>query len=122
MVDSLELFNQSSLPEAITLHADRPGFFSLLVKPAASTPRQSSYRAEVLPQVLAAFDLDIDSYMSQATLFRPNHRRLVNLWHLPLCFLDLGTYSMAYGKLHEKPLSVAVRQRLVDEGISRRLW
>ena len=28
----LELFNESALPEAITLHADRPGFFSLLVK------------------------------------------------------------------------------------------
>ena len=32
----LELFNESALPEAVTLHADRPGFFSLLVKPAAS--------------------------------------------------------------------------------------
>ena len=43
----LELFNESALPEAVTLHADRPGFFSLLVKPAASTPRQSSYRVDV---------------------------------------------------------------------------
>ena len=56
----LELFNESALPEAVTLHADRPGFFSLLVKPAASTPRQSSYRVDVLPQVLAALDPDID--------------------------------------------------------------
>ena len=62
----LELFNESALPEAVTLHADRPGFFSLLVKPAASTPRQTSYRVDVLPQVLAALDPDIDSYMSQA--------------------------------------------------------
>ena len=112
----LELFNESALPEAVTLHADRPGFFSLLVKPAASTPRQSSYRVDVLPQVLAALDPNIDSYMSQATFFRPN-RRLVNLWHLPLCFVDLDTYSTAYGKLHEEPLSLAVRQRLTDEGI-----
>ena len=67
----LELFNESALPEAVTLHADRPGFFSLLVKPAASTPRQSSYRVDVLPQVLAALDPNIDSYMSQATFFRP---------------------------------------------------
>ena len=29
----LELFNESALPEVVTLHADRPGFFSLLVKP-----------------------------------------------------------------------------------------
>ena len=86
------------------------------MKPAASTPRQSSYRVDVLPQVLAALDPNIDSYMSQATFFRPN-RRLVNLWHLPLCFVDLDTYSTAYGKLHEEPLSLAVRQRLTDEGI-----
>ena len=112
----LELFNESALPEAVTLHADRPGFFSLLVKPAASTPRQSSYRVDVLPQVLAALDPNIDSYMSQATFFRPN-RRLVNLWHLPLCFVDLDTYKTAYGKLHEEPLSLAVRQRLADVGV-----
>ena len=112
----LELFNESALPEAVTLHADRPGFFSLLVKPAASTPRQTSYRVDLLPQVLAALDPDIDSYMSQATFFRPN-RRLVNLWHLPLCFVDLDTYKTAYGKLHEEPLSLAVRQHLTDEGI-----
>ena len=48
----LELFNESALPEAVTLHADRPGFFSLLVKPVALTPRQTSYRVDVLPQVL----------------------------------------------------------------------
>ena len=54
--------------------------------------------------------------MSQATLFRPN-RRVINLWHLPLCFVDLDTYKTAYGKLHEEPLSLAVRQRLADFGI-----
>ena len=112
----LELFNESALPEAVTLHADRPGFFSLLIKPSGLTPRQSSYRVDLLPQVLAALDPDIDSYMSQATFFRPN-RRLVNLWHLPLCFVDLDTYKTAYGKLHEEPLSLAVRQRLADVGI-----
>ena len=112
----LELFNESALPEAVTLHAARPGFFSLLIKPSGLTPRHSSYRVDVLPQVLAALDPDIDSYVSQATFFRPN-RRLVNLWHLPLCFVDLDTYRTAYGKLHEEPLSLAVRQRLTDEGI-----
>ena len=112
----LELFNESALPEAVTLHADRPGFFSLLIKPSGLTPRQSSYRVDLLPQVLAALDPDIDSYMSQATFFRPN-RRLVNLWHLPLCFVDLDTYKTSYGKLHEEPLSLAVRQRLADIGV-----
>ena len=46
----LELFNQSTLPETVTLHIDRPGFFSLLVRPVATTPRQSSYRVDLLPQ------------------------------------------------------------------------
>ena len=114
--NQLELFNESALPEAVTLHADRPGFFSLLIKPSGLTPRQTSYRVDLLPQVLAALDPNIDSYMSQATFFRPN-RRLVNLWHLPLCFVDLDTYKTAYGKLHEEPLSLAVRQRLTDVGI-----
>ena len=106
----LELFNESALPEAVTLHADRPGFFSLLVKPCGRDPRQSSYRVDMLPQVLAALDPNIYSYMSQATFFRPN-RRLVNLWHLPLCFVDLDTYSTAYGKLHEEPLPQAALPR-----------
>ena len=112
----LELFNESALPEAVTLHADRPGFFSLLIKPSGLTPRQSSYRVDVLPQVLAALDPDIDSYMSQATFFRPN-RRLVNLWHLPLCFVDLDTYGTKYSAKDPEGLSLAVRQRMTDEGI-----
>ena len=31
--------------------------------------------------------------------------------------MDLDTYKTAYGKLHEEPLSLAVRQRLADVGI-----
>ena len=112
----LELFNEGALPEAVTLHADRPGFFSLLVKPAASTPRQSSYRVDVLPQVLAALDPDIDSYMSQATFFRPN-RRLVNLWRVPLCYVDLDAYRSEYASRDPEGMSLAVRQYMTDTGI-----
>ena len=57
--------------------------------------------------------------MSQATFFRPN-RRVINLWHLPLCFVDLDTYKTAYGKLHEEPLSLAVRQHLADSRVGDR--
>ena len=112
----LELFNQSALPEAVTLHVDRPGFFSLLVKPCGQGPRQSSYRVDLLPHVLAALDPDIDSYMSQATFFRPN-RRLVNLWHLPLCYVDLDTYASQYAAKDPLGMSLAVRQYMTDEGI-----
>ena len=111
-----DLFNASSLPEAITLHASRPGFFSVVVKRAASKARQSSYRVDVLPQVLAALDPNIDSYMSQATFFEPN-RRVVNLWHLPLCFVDLDVYNTEYASNDPEGLSLAVRQHLADIGI-----
>ena len=112
----LELFNESSVPEAVTLHGNRPGFFSLLVKPAASKPKQSSYRVDVLPQVLAALDPNLDSYISQATFLEPN-RRLVNLCHLPLCFVDLDAYKTEYASDDPAGLSLAVRQHLADIGI-----
>ena len=112
----LELFNESSLPEAITLHANQPGFFSVLVLRAASKPRQRSYRVDLLPQVLAALDATLDSYISQATFFKPN-RRLVNLWHLPLCFVDLDAYKTEYASADPAGLSLAVRQHLADTGI-----
>ena len=111
----LDLFNESALPEAVTLHADRPGFFSLLVKPVGVT-RQRSYRVALLPQVLAALDPDIDSYMSQATFFRPN-RRLVNLWHMPLCYVDLDAYRSEYASRDPEGMSLAVRQYMDDTGI-----
>ena len=116
----LDLFNESALPEAVTLHADRPGFFSLLVKPVGVT-RQRSYRVALLPQVLAALDPDIDSYMSQATFFRPN-RRLVNLWHMPLCYVDLDAYRSEYASRDPEGMSLAVRQYMDDTGIPRRRW
>ena len=112
----LELFNESSLPEAITLHANQPGFFSLLVLRAASNPKQRSYRVDLLPQVLAALDSTLNSYISQATFFKPN-RRLVNLWHLPLCFVDLDAYKTEYSSADPAGLSLAVRQHLADTGI-----
>ena len=64
---------------------------------------------DVLPQVLAALDPDIDSYMSQATFFRPN-RRLVNLWGVPLCYVDLDAYRSEYASRDPEGMSLAVRQ------------
>ena len=54
----LELFNESSLPEAITLHANQPGFFSLLVLRAASNPKQRSYRVDLLPPGVGRHSFD----------------------------------------------------------------
>ena len=69
----LELFNESALPEAVTLHADRPGFFSLLVKPAASDPRQSSDRVGMLPQAAPTFSYGWD-YPLRSWQFQPLDR------------------------------------------------
>ena len=95
-----------------------PVSFSVLVKRAASSKPepQRSYRVDLLPQVLAALDPNINSYISQATFFKPN-RRVVNLWHLPLCFTDLDTYKTQYASNDPEGLSLAVRQHLADIGI-----
>ena len=54
--------------------------------------------------------------MSQAEFFKPN-RRIVNLWRLPLCFVDLDTHKTDWGRLSPEPVSLAVRMFLGDEGI-----
>ena len=54
--------------------------------------------------------------MSQAEFFKPN-RRVVNLWRLPLCFVDLDTHKTAWGCLSPEPVSLAVRMFLDNEGI-----
>ena len=109
-------FNDSPLPEAAALHSNSPGFFTLLVKHEAPKPKQTPYRVDVLPQVLTALSPDLDSYISQATFFRPN-RRLVNLWHLPLCFVDLDSYNTKHAPKSPQALCQDVRQHLADVGI-----
>ena len=112
----LELFNADALKEAMVIRGGRPGFFSILVKPAHGRARQRSYSSDLMPQVLRALDPNLDSYLSQAIFYKPN-RRLMNLWHLPLAFVDLDTYATDYGLLTPEAASYGVRQYLSDEGL-----
>ena len=111
-----ELFNAESLPEVISLYGERPGCFSLLVKPPFKEARQRSYPVAQLPHILQALDPNIDSYISQAQFFKRN-RRVVNLWSVGLCWVDLDTYNTHYGELKPEYAAFAVRMFLQDEGM-----
>ena len=88
------------IDEAALFHdAGAPGFFAVLTRRGgADRPDQRSYRLDQLPAVLGALDPQNDAYISQAEFFRPN-RRVVNLWRIGLCFVDLDTYNSPYGRL-----------------------
>ena len=66
--------------------------------------------------MIDALDTDRDSFLSQASFFRPN-RRAVNLWHLPLCFTDLDYHKTERGPVPPDYLTFVVRQFLADEGL-----
>ncbi|MDR3452868.1 MAG: replication protein [Rhodoferax sp.] len=72
----------------------RRGFFSLLVKPVGGRMQQTSHKLEYLPEVLRQVDRTQDTWISQGEFFKPN-RRLVNLWRMPVVFVDLDTYNVA---------------------------
>ena len=128
IVDSL---NRSSLPEARLLHeAQAPGFFALLTKPGTADveydrrvygevrrrSRQVSYRIELLPHVLQCLDPSRDSFLSQAQFFRPT-RRVVHLWHINLCFVDLDVYKSALAGEDLNHIVQLLRRYCGDEGV-----
>ena len=126
LVDDL---NRSSLPEARLLYeAQAPGFFALLTKPSPAElerdgqvygkvrPRQSSYRIEHLPLVLERLDPSRDSFLSQAQFFRPT-RRVIHLWHINLCFVDLDVYKSALAGEDLAHVVQVLRRYCGDEGV-----
>ena len=128
LADSL---NRSSLPEARLLHeAEAPGFFALLTKPSPADmehdrrvygkvrrrPRQSSYRIEHLPLVLDRLDPSRDSFLSQAQFFHPT-RRVIHLWHINLCFVDLDVYKSALAGEDLNHVVQVLRRYCGDEGV-----
>ena len=128
LVDSL---NRSPLPEARLLHeAQAPGFFALLTKPSPADieydrrvygktrrrPRQSSYRIEHLPLVLDRLDPTCDSFLSQAQFFRPT-RRVIHLWHINLCFVDLDVYKSDLAGQGLNDVVQTLRRYCGDEGV-----
>ena len=87
-----------------------------MIRPPLWEPYQRSYRLDLMPQVLAALDSHLDSYISQAQFFKPN-RRVVNLWRVSLAWVDLDTYRTEWGHLNPGPLSLALRQYCRDIGL-----
>ena len=98
--------NAGPLPEATLLdNVAAPGFFSLLVRATSDeyhqdhkkrSLRQRSYCLDQMPYVLDHVDPSRDSYLSQGEFFRPN-RRVVNLWRIGVCFVDLDVYRTEAG-------------------------
>lgn len=80
--------------EALAYHdTQRAGFFSLLVQGADGKRRQKSHKLEYLPEVIKRIDPARDTWISQGEFFRPN-RQVVNLWRMPLAYIDLDTYNV----------------------------
>lgn len=89
---------------------ERGGFFSLLTKaPEAKKAKQTSHAMKHLPAVLARIERSHDTWISQNEFYRPN-RRIVSLWRLTACFVDLDTYNVE--RLGKLPISSQVSQLL----------
>ena len=127
----VENLNRGSLPEARLLHeAKAPGFFALLTKPrpddrdragrvygkASRRSRQASYRIEHLPLILERLDPSRDSFLSQAQFFCPT-RRVIHLWHINLCFVDLDVYKSALAGEDLNHVVQVLRRYCDDEGV-----
>lgn len=101
MQQQLKLFNEYD-----TYHdTARPGFFSILASQQDGSKYQRSYKLVEMPRVISLLDKTRDTWISQAEFTRPN-RRVVNLWRVGLCFVDLDTYAV---NMHGNPETLAQR-------------
>lgn len=87
-----EIFDSSLEHEAFH-DPTRPGFFSILHSTHDAGKRQRSYKLADMPTIIELLDKTRDTWISQAEFTKPN-RRVVNLWRLGLCFVDLDTYTI----------------------------
>lgn len=91
MQQQLQLFNEYD-----TYHdTARPGFFSILASDQNNSKYQRSYKLVEMPKVISLLDKTRDTWISQAEFTKPN-RRVVNLWRVGLCFVDLDTYAVGW--------------------------
>lgn len=104
--------------EAQTYHDPlRPGFFSMLVRGPNGVMRQQSGNLAQLPDIIRRLDPTLDCWISQGEFFRRN-RRLVNLWRMPLAYIDLDTYNVE--RLKGRPpefLLACLLQKCEDSGL-----
>lgn len=72
---------------------ERSGFFSLLEGLPNGERRQRSFKLNCMPDQLPRLYGRTDIWITQNEFFRPN-RQVVNLWRMPVCFIDLDTYKI----------------------------
>ena len=95
-MNQLELFEARHYINKETLYkAPYNAYFALLYGNKAKDKRyrQKIYEVEQLSFVLKNLYYDWDNYISQGIFYRPN-RRIVNLWSIGLCYVDLDTYKV----------------------------
>jgi len=69
-----------------------------------------------MPLILDRLDPSRDSFLSQAQFFRPT-RRVVHLWHINLCFVDLDVYRSALAGESLSHVVQVLRRYCGDEGV-----
>jgi hypothetical protein len=78
----------------------RPGFLSLLRQlPSDGRMVQRSFALARMGEELLKLQGLPDVWISQCEFFKPN-RRIVNLWRMPLSFVDLDTYKVEHLTRH----------------------
>ena len=74
-----------------------PGYFSCLVQHTDGKKAQSSFPLDRLPFVLRNLNPRLDTWISQATFWRPN-RRVINLRSISLVFADIDCYKSEWSQ------------------------
>ncbi len=65
----------------------------MLVRGPDGHMRQQSDKLAQLPDIIRRLDPKLDCWISQGEFFKRN-RQLVNLWRMPLAYIDLDTYNV----------------------------
>jgi len=73
--------------------AERPGFVAVLQQQPNGRKVQRCLKLAELPTGLESFYGLQDVWISQGQFYKPN-RRVVNLWRMPVAFVDIDTYKL----------------------------
>lgn len=106
------------LDEPFAYHDPNRGGFVALLRPNAAGDRvQTSVQLARLPGYLQRLNKGQDHWIAQCEFFKPN-RRVVNLWHMPVAFVDLDTYKAPHlAKLSPTSLREVLLDVCDQEGV-----
>ena len=86
----------------------------MLVRGPHGHMRQQSDKLAQLPDIIRRLDPKLDCWISQGEFFKRN-RQLVNLWRMPLAYIDLDTYNVEHLKRRPPEFLLAcLLQKCVD--------